>query len=587
MPPPKNNIHRLIAEVQVPASGDGIVAQNEASWFMRERIIPIIERVTDRIDTGNSLIRIDKLELDFGTYYPGRTNDEALKEFEFLVEQELIRVISKTKSDKIETPVKKLSESDELEEQFFYLLEEGVLPWWNRAAMSTVTLQALAEKLLIKIQPKFIERLRLALKNKAARQRVAHKLNVNQIQQLLVLVNNQAEKQIKIIDSIKAFFNAQTTVTATQRHLAEKFIYQHALLPSLVSITVQDFLMELLQQENNNLPPQVELLMNKALDYFTKKAASPQTKETNENDTTEQETIENETTPKKSKEQNDQNDDEENTLNNNQNLAPDKNVTESKKEKLETEITANKKRKELEDAKKEAIEKKQIKEGTIIPDQIETTATSDTENSEKTKTISAEDFLKQILAKEQAMVANQTKDSEFPVSEIKSDKYFIQNAGVIILAPFLPLLFKELELVKNNTFLSDEAKERAICLIHYMLNNTQENFEEHEMTLNKILCGFPIFNPLIYTITITDKEKEECNNVLASVVEHWKALKNTSPESMRQAFFVRDGLIERQTNGWNLKIERTTIDILLDKLPWGISIIKLPWSEETIFVDWT
>ena len=123
MPSPKNNIHRLIAEVQVPASGDGIMAQNEASWFMRERIIPIIERVTDRIDTGTTLIRIDKLELDFGTYYPGRTNDEALKEFEFLVEQELIRVISKTKSDKIETPIKKLSETDELEEQFFYLIE--------------------------------------------------------------------------------------------------------------------------------------------------------------------------------------------------------------------------------------------------------------------------------------------------------------------------------------------------------------------------------------------------------------------------------------------------------------------------------
>ncbi|MGZ4159166.1 MAG: contractile injection system tape measure protein [Bacteroidia bacterium] len=33
-------------------------------------------------------------------------------------------------------------------------------------------------------------------------------------------------------------------------------------------------------------------------------------------------------------------------------------------------------------------------------------------------------------------------------------------------------------------------------------------------------------------------------------------------------------------------MEKTTIDILLDKLPWGISIIQMPWSTEMVFVNW-
>jgi len=35
-----------------------------------------------------------------------------------------------------------------------------------------------------------------------------------------------------------------------------------------------------------------------------------------------------------------------------------------------------------------------------------------------------------------------------------------------------------------------------------------------------------------------------------------------------------------------LYIEEKTIDILLDKLPWNLSIIKLKWMDEILTVHW-
>jgi hypothetical protein len=164
--------------------------------------------------------------------------------------------------------------------------------------------------------------------------------------------------------------------------------------------------------------------------------------------------------------------------------------------------------------------------------------------------------------------------------------YFVKNAGVIILTPYLPMFLKELGLTDGKLFISDEAAERAVYLLQYLSSGNEENREEHEMVLNKILCGVEITKPLILQFFISEKEKEECSNLLQAVANNWQALKGTSGEGMRDAFFKRDGLLEQQSNGWNLKIEKTTIDILLDKLPWGISIIQMPWSMEMIFVNW-
>ncbi|MBS3771738.1 MAG: hypothetical protein KGY69_15920, partial [Bacteroidales bacterium] len=64
------------------------------------------------------------------------------------------------------------------------------------------------------------------------------------------------------------------------------------------------------------------------------------------------------------------------------------------------------------------------------------------------------------------------------------------------------------------------------------------------------------------------------------------ALKNTTPQGLREGFLQRPGKLSKVDNGWKLNVEQDTIDILLDNLPWSYQIVSFPWMKQVIFVKW-
>jgi hypothetical protein len=160
------------------------------------------------------------------------------------------------------------------------------------------------------------------------------------------------------------------------------------------------------------------------------------------------------------------------------------------------------------------------------------------------------------------------------------------NSGIVILHPFLPALFGELGLVAERRFLNERATHRAVLLLHYLATG-ETNAPEFALVLQKILCGLPPETPVPARLEPTEKEKEECRGVLEAVAEHWSPLNRTSMEGLQTTFLQREGRLKPQDSGWALRIEKKTVDILLDKLPWGISLVRLPWMEEILSVEWT
>ena len=123
-------------------------------------------------------------------------------------------------------------------------------------------------------------------------------------------------------------------------------------------------------------------------------------------------------------------------------------------------------------------------------------------------------------------------------------------------------------------------------LLHYLAPG-ETNVAEFNLLLTKLLCAVDFEEPVPNFIELTEKEKEESANLLKSVTEHWKPLKNTSAEGLQNSFFQREGKLMQTENGWLLKVEQKTIDILLNKLPWGIGTIKLPWMKNKLNVEWS
>ncbi|MEZ4774820.1 MAG: contractile injection system tape measure protein [Bacteroidia bacterium] len=162
---------------------------------------------------------------------------------------------------------------------------------------------------------------------------------------------------------------------------------------------------------------------------------------------------------------------------------------------------------------------------------------------------------------------------------------FIENAGLVLLHPFLANYFTALNLIQNGHFVNEESRHRAIHLIQYLASGKTET-PEHDLSLNKLLCGLPLSIPVTRGVEITEPESVESETLLQAVIGHWKALKNTSPDGLRYNFLMREGKLTFTENGWSLAVEQKTQDILLGKLPWGISRIKLSWMPDLLRVDW-
>lgn len=161
----------------------------------------------------------------------------------------------------------------------------------------------------------------------------------------------------------------------------------------------------------------------------------------------------------------------------------------------------------------------------------------------------------------------------------------ISNSGLVLTAPFLPFLFKGLGLIENKQFVSPESQNRAVLLLQALVDDSF-SYEESDLLLNKILCGLEPSEPIEVSFSPTETEKEEIKNLLEAMVSQWTALKSTSGESMAKGFFPREGSLKRVSKGYQLTVPRISVDILLNRLPWAISIIKLPWMNETLFTEW-
>lgn len=159
---------------------------------------------------------------------------------------------------------------------------------------------------------------------------------------------------------------------------------------------------------------------------------------------------------------------------------------------------------------------------------------------------------------------------------------FIENAGAVIVAPFLPALFKSLGWAKNGILLKPA---KAAWLIQYMVTGSIA-IGEADLVLPKILCGLEpdvVINPWQ---KITAQQKKEVQELLQSVVAHWSILKNTSPEGLQQSFLQRNGKLILTNDQWLLQVEQKSYDMLLQQLPWNINMIRLPWMKNMLRTEW-
>lgn len=185
---------------------------------------------------------------------------------------------------------------------------------------------------------------------------------------------------------------------------------------------------------------------------------------------------------------------------------------------------------------------------------------------------------------------NGTLDKNDTLAEIWEEKeglnqQMIVNVGIVLLHPFLTRFFDKVGLLEKNQFISLNHQQRGICLLHHLATG-ELVFPEEKLLFFKHLCNYPLKQSVPRELPISDFERVEAEQLLQSTIAHWTALKNTSKEGLRVNFLQRKGLLDKDALGYTLHVETHAADVLLDQLPWGLSVVHFSWLPSILTIKW-
>lgn len=192
--------------------------------------------------------------------------------------------------------------------------------------------------------------------------------------------------------------------------------------------------------------------------------------------------------------------------------------------------------------------------------------------------------LQQELQKQKEQEEQAARQKQPPPAD-KADKLYIANAGLVLLHPFLSTYFTRLNLMEKGQFVNREAQARAVHLLQYLAYSTTEH-PEHELVLNKILCNYPLHEPLPLDITPDPQEVDLSAELLQVVIQRSGKLSNSTVDGFRVSFLHREGMLTEIEEAWTLRVEQRGYDMILQMLPWAFGMIRFSWMDKPLHVEW-
>ncbi|BFM43836.1 hypothetical protein CFS9_24770 [Flavobacterium sp. CFS9] len=595
-------INKLFLEVNTQSKEKAYYLKDHLDTFLKEELLPLLETYFDTLHTQIPLYSIQIEKLDLNLSVSPELNFNALK-------LEILNQIQKQIDDQIQKGFpdteryKLMNREEKNSDEFFIFLETGTSPWWvitsdhnygngnGKSNVNTPPGPKEGPQLQKNIGDKtFGSKLRNALKNSQIRTRFIKQLSDAQIYDILkktlLLTADDKETATKMIEKIHR--NMRKLVSKSkqglnQRNLIWEIVFsqllQHdegltkeklvQLIASFVSIS-QENLKIILEQIRQNVSDKsvLSVLSNLAPEIANIKALSEQ--------------IASEILPESDKEE----------FLKLKFSETDRSPEVANETHPDTKMeTQNREARDLKSGNKK--EEKNRKVGD--PDKKKKTEENRNPYSKSPKTDATE--MAEINAllnrnKEIEGKNEEPKDPEdwhsalFPADGATSDvpsSHYVNNAGLILVHPFLKHLFGNCGLLRKDNTINDP--ETAAHLLHYIATDREQDYES-QMLFEKILCNIPINRPINRNIILEEEFKDQGKEMLQAVLDNWPIMKNSSIALLQNEYLQRPGKIILSEDNPKVIVERKTQDILLDKINWNLGIVKLAWKDKIIFVDW-
>lgn len=545
----KHSIQKVFLEIDTNSMLMANSIKNNMAMFIKNELVPILEKQFNLIENNDTqTIQIEKLELSIQINTEKNasifSNSSTKIEFKNQIEKEINKTINELKSNSIQSEEKnsvfnRISTEEKEIKTLLYFIEYGSMPWWIGKNDELNSLEKINP---IEIQkPNFKHPFRKLIQLKKIQKRVINQFSNTTIAVLAASLSNTVVNEKKIAkNSLLKLINNQSFEYKTSFWQA---IFELLNEGKLISIVQLYHHYSPLFQSNKitftlfiqNLKSLflIDLDEDECLATYKKQFIKEKSKSTT-----------------KPKENEDEKQYDSEIKVNNSNSKEDQNS-------IEVNIT-NQNSTEEEKPSQNSIE-------VDLPSQNLTEVTT----SIQSKAESNQQNLSEEI--QENFIKNQPKS------------IYVQNAGLILLHPFLKQLLKSCDLLGENNIIIN--KELAAHILHYAATK-RENDYEYALIFEKFLCGIPLQQSIQREIKIEEKHKQNVEEMLLAVLQHWSALKNTSIDILRSEFLQREGKLDCSESNPKLTIERKTQDLLLEKIPWNINIVKIPWMEKLMYTQW-
>ncbi|MES2452815.1 MAG: contractile injection system tape measure protein [Pseudomonadota bacterium] len=167
---------------------------------------------------------------------------------------------------------------------------------------------------------------------------------------------------------------------------------------------------------------------------------------------------------------------------------------------------------------------------------------------------------------------------------------YVRNAGLVLFNPFLPHFFERLGVLTAGAdgiarITGIDSISRAVHLLQYLVDERCDR-PEPELILNKLLCGADAAAPVARSIVPDAGDRAICDEMIRAMIGNWTIVRNTSPTGLRETFLQRDGRLRREESRWTLDVERKTVDVLTDQIPWNRAVVYHRWMPQPLHVNW-
>ena len=170
----------------------------------------------------------------------------------------------------------------------------------------------------------------------------------------------------------------------------------------------------------------------------------------------------------------------------------------------------------------------------------------------------------------------------------KGVRFKTQFCGLMMIAPYYATLFKRLQLMEGQQFLSESHQITAYQVLLYITEMDAEILPtEVQDLIPRIITGIAPESELFLEKPLTEETKTEAKRFLTAIKMQWPLMANVSLRGFIESFLLRGGLAWKADDGsWNIEVEGMGSDIIMQTIPWGYATMKFPWTSYLVYTIW-